>query len=281
MEFLNSTGLKEIISSLKNIVDGFINEIWTKSISFSCGDGESWFVFKVSKADSVSHMKQSQQYILHTTDAQYSRWNTASLDYEYPIATAPNTSDSLSDGVLAQNYYTKNITINPYNGNIKAKSITADSYKVTGGNSSQMIMADGSLKSLSELKNTTIKCCAGADEPTFSKIPQAYYITQEEYNELMGNDSDQDLCFFQMFNSGTVFQRINRYWFDYSGSETSEDRIGRFMAYDAINNKMLVAWPTEQNGSYYIVFVNTDSPLQSYKGWWSNTVIISKNVEFS
>ena len=81
-----------------------------------------------------------------------------------------------------------------------------------------------------------------------------------------------------MYNSGNVFQRINRYWVDSNGSDVTTEKESRFVAFDAINNKTFVAWPTEYNGSKYIIFVNTDNPKTSYTGWWSNTVATGEDV---
>lgn len=96
----------------------------------------------------------------------------------------------------------------------------------------------------------------------------------------MGSGSNTDMAFFQLYTSGTVFTRINRYWLDTNRSETDKDREARFMAYDVFNDNMLIAWPTIYQGTHYLIFVTNENPRSSYCGWWDNTVITSTNINF-
>lgn len=281
MEFLNGLGLQSIISKIKVWAITKLGEFWG-NLKLSRVDGsKSAWEFKAGVIDNTeSPFGKSPKIWLNTTDWAYSKWNDCNLDYDYPIVTAPAQYANLTNGGKYQNYYTNSITANPYNGNMKADQVTAGQFKITNGNSSQMIMADGSVKSIAELPNSTVKAIVGVIDQNITSTAKAFAISDEDYQTFMGNGSNTDLAFFQLYTSGTMFARVNRYWLDSSLEEVSGEREARFMAYSALTDKIYVAWPTIYNKNNYLVFATTDNPRSGYHGWWDNTVISQDKLEF-
>lgn len=278
MEFLDSLGLKYLINKMKAWVITKLGYFWG-SMKFSRVDWDkTQWGFKVGVIDDTdSEIGKSPKLWINSSDWIYSKWNeidpvSTSLDTWFPIVTAPAQHENLKSGSKNQTYYTNNIQIQPILGNLKSKEIIAGKFIKKNGTANSVLMADGSLKDLNLLPGTTIKCLGGIDDVQVPTAPTAYQISQSDCELLCGQGSKNDLMFFQVLTSGTLFQRINR--------EATTINVGPITSpTPRFYGGGVILWAVQRGNLYYIVVANSkQTPPGGYKGWPDNVVNTNSNA---
>ena len=267
MEFLDSLGLKYLINKMKTWVITKLGYFW-RSIKLSRVDwNKTQWGFKADIIDNAEQeLGKSPKLWLQTTDWMYSKWNEIalpnSISYSwFGIYTAPAQYGNLKDGSKYQNYYTNNIQVQPEPGNMKTKELIAGKFVKRNGTANQVLMADGSTKDLNNItSNISIKCLVGIDDAEVPTEPIAYHISQSDYQLFYGNGSKNDMMFFQINTSGTLFQRMNRYINQINQSD-EDNGTPRFYG-DGV-----VLWATLKSNTCYIVIANSEiTPTGGFKG---------------
>ena len=276
MEFLDGLGLKYLINKMKTWVITKLGYFWG-SMKLSRGDwSKTQWGFKADVIDNAeSELGKSPKLWLQTTDWMYSKWSEivssdSISDFWFGVYTAPAQYNNLKDGSKYQNYYTNNIQIQPEPGNMKAKELIAGKFVKRNGTANQVLMADGSTKDLNNItSNISIKYLVGIDDAKVPTEPIAYPISQSDYQLFYGNGSKNDMMFFQIYTSGTLFQRMNRYINQMNQSD-KDSGTPRFYG-DGV-----VLWATLKNNIYYIVIANSEiAPTGGFKGMPDNVKIKS------
>lgn len=276
MEFLNGLGLKHLINKMKTWVITKLGYFWG-SMKLSRGDwNKTQWDFKADIIDNTeSELGKSPKLWLQTTDWMYSKWSEIALsnsisDLWFGVYTAPAQYNNLKDGSKYQNYYTNNIQVQPEPGNMKTKELIAGKFVKRNGTANQVLMADGSTKDLNNItSNISIKSLVGIDDDEEPTEPIAYPISQSDYQLFYGNGSKNDMMFFQIYTSGTLFQRMNRY-INQKNQSDKDNGTPRFYG-DGI-----VLWATFENNIYYIVIANSEiAPTGGFKGIPDNVKIKS------
>lgn len=276
MEFLDSLGLKYLINKMKTWVITKLGYFWG-SMKLSRVDwNKTQWGFKADIIDNAEQeLGKSPKLWLQTTDWMYSKWNEIALsnsisDFWFGVYTAPAQYDNLKDGSKYQNYYTNNIQVQPDPGNMKTKEVIAGKFVKRNGTANQVLMADGSTKDLNNItSNISIKSLVGIDDVEVPTEPIAYPISQSDYQLFYGNGSKNDMMFFQIYTSGTLFQRMNRYM-NQMNQNDPDNRTPRFYG-DGV-----VLWATLKNNIYYIVIANSEiAPTGGFKGMPDNVKIKS------
>ena len=278
MEFLDSLGLKYLINKMKTWVITKLGYFWG-NMKFSRVDWEkTQWGFKVDVIDDAdSEIKKSPKLWINSSDWIYSKWSeitstSTSLDTWFPIITAPAQYANLKSGSKNQTYYTNNIQIQPILGNLKSKEIIARKFIKKNGTASSVLMADGSLKDLNLLPGTTIKYLVGINDIQPPAVPTAYQISQSDCELLCGQGSKNDLMFFQMYTSGTLFQRMNR--------EATTIDIGSVTSLTPrFYGDGVILWAAQRDNLYYVIIADSeDIPPSGYKGWPDNVVNSNSNA---
>lgn len=276
MEFLDGLGLKYLINKMKTWVITKLGYFWgSMKLSRRDWDKTQWGF----KADIIDNTEQelgkSPKLWLQTTDWMYSKWNEITLsnnisDLWFGIYTAPAQYGNLKDGSKYQNYYTNNIQVQPEPGNMKTKELIAGKFVKRNGTANQVLMADGSTKDLNNItSNISIKYLVGIDDAEVPTEPIAYPISQSDYQLFYGNRSKNDMMFFQIYTSGTLFQRMNRY-INPRNSSDKDNGTPRFYG-DGV-----VLWATHENNIYYIIIADSEiAPTGGFKGMPDNVKIKS------
>lgn len=276
MEFLDSLGLKYLINKMKTWVITKFRYFWG-SMKLSREDwNKTQWGFKADIIDNAeSELGKSPKLWLQTTDWMYSKWNEIalpnSISYSwFGIYIAPAQYGNLKDGSKYHNYYTNNIQVQPEPGNMKTKELIAGKFVKRNGTANQVLMADGSTKDLNNItSNISIKYLVGIDDVEVPTEPIAYPISQSDYQLFYGNGSKNDMMFFQIYTSGTLFQRMNRYM-NQMNQNDPDNKTPRFYG-DGV-----VLWATLRNNIYYIVIVNSEiAPTEGFKGMPDNVKIKS------
>lgn len=278
MEFLDSLGLKYLINKMKTWVITKLGYFFG-NMKFSRVDWDkTQWGFKVDVIDDAdSEIGKSPKLWINSSDWIYSKWSeidslSTPLSTWFPIVTAPAQYANLKNGSKNQTYYTNNIQIQPILGDLKAKEINAARFIKKNGTANSVLMADGTLKDLNLLPGTTTKCLYGIDDLQVPTTPIAYKISQQDYELFCGNGSKNDLMFFQIFTSGTLFQRMNRN-FIFIDIGSSSVPTPRFYG-DGV-----ILWAVQRNNLYYIIVANSEqSPTSGYQGWPDNVVISDSNA---
>lgn len=275
MEFLDSLGLKYLINKMKTWVITKLG-YFLGSMKLSRVDwNETQWGFKADIIDNAEQeFGKSPKLWLKTTDWMYSKWNDikfSNIGNEwFGVYTAPAQYNNLKDGSKYQNYYTNNIQVQPEPGNMKTKELIARKFVKRNGTANQVLMADGSTKDLNNItSNISIKCLVGIDDVEVPTEPIAYPISQSDYQLFYGNLSKNDIMFFQIYTSGTLFQRMNRYINQMNQSDKDKG-TPRFYG-DGV-----VLWATHENNIYYIVIADSEiGPTGGFKGMPDNVKIKS------
>ncbi len=258
MEFLDSLGLKYLINKMKTWVITKLGYFWGGMKLSRVDWQETQWGFKAGIIDNTeSELGKSPKLWLQTTDWMYSKWNEIALsnsisDLWFGVYTAPAQYDNLKDGNKYQNYYTNNIQVQPEPGNMKTKELIARKFVKRNGTANQVLMADGSTKDLNNItSNISIKCLVGIDDAKVPTEPIAYPISYSDYQLFYGNGSKNDMMFFQIYTSGTLFQRMNRYRNQMNQSD-KDNGTPRFYG-DGV-----VLWATQVYNTYYIVIADSE-----------------------
>lgn len=279
MEFLDGLGLKYLINKMKTWVITKLGYFWG-SMKLSRGDwNKTQWGFKADVIDNPeSELGKSPKLWLQTIDWMYSKWSEKALpdgvsESWFGVYTAPAQYNNLKDGSKYQNYYTNNIQVQPEPGNMKAKELIAGKFIKRNGTANQVLMADGSTKDLNNItSNISIKCLVGIAENGVPTKPIAYPISQSDYTLFQGNASKSDMMFFQIYTSGTLFQRMNRYM-NQANQNDPDNGTPRFYG-DGV-----VLWATLKNNIYYIIIADSEStPTGGFKGMPDNVEIKSTTV---
>ena len=278
MEFLDSLGLKYLINKMKTWVITKLGYFWG-NMKFSRIDWDkTQWGFKVDVVDDTnSEIGKSPKIWINSSDWIYSKWSeidsvSTSLDTWFPIVTAPAQYANLKSGSKNQTYYTNNIQIQPILGDLKAKEINAARFIKKNGTANSVLMADGTLKDLNLLPGNTTKCMCGIDDVQVPTTPTAYKISKLDYEQFCGKGSKNDLMFFQILTSGTLFQRMNR-------EAISVDTEIKPMPTPRFYGDGVILWAVQRNNLYYIIAANSEqTPTSGYKGWPDNVVISDSNA---
>lgn len=276
MEFLDSLGLKYLINKMKTWVITKLGYFWGGMKLSRVDWQKTQWGFKAGIIDNAeSELGKSPKLWLQTTDWMYSKWNEIALsnsisDLWFGVYTAPAQYDNLKDGSKYQNYYTNNIQVQPEPGNMKTKELIARKFVKRNGTANQVLMADGSTKDLNNItSNISIKSLVGIDVVEVPTEPIAYPISQSDYQLFYGNTSKNDMMFFQIYTSGTLFQRMNRYINQMNQSD-KDNGTPRFYG-DGV-----VLWATHENNIYYIVIADSEiGSTGGFKGMPDNVKIKS------
>lgn len=274
MKFLDSIGLKYLINKMKTWIITKLGYFWG-SMKLSRGDwNKSQWGFKADIIDNAeSELGKSPKLWLQTTDWMYSKWNEVDQTSEvinawHGVYTAPAQYVNLKNGNKYQNYYTNNIQVQPDPGNMKTKQIIAGKFVKRNGTANQVLMADGSTKDLNNItSNISIKQLVGIDDFEVPIKPIAYPISPSDYQLFCGNGSKNDMMFFKIYTSGTIFQRMNRY---VNQMDQSDKNNGTPRFY----GDGVVLWATIRNNTEYIVIADSETaPTVGFKGMPDNVIL--------
>lgn len=202
MNFVNTDGVKKVISGIKTWIAKKMIEWWgTLQISHVDGDKDQW-EFSSDIVDGKPKLW------LRTTDWKYSKWIETTANNWFPFTCAPAQPQNLKDGGKYQSYYFNSINVNPSNGKLRLQgTTTAMGFKVPGGTDTQVILGDGSTKEISSLnfENNipTINSMIRTEIARSSNNPIVFPITDETYSKF------ENMNFFQAMDENMVFKRIN------------------------------------------------------------------------
>lgn len=235
------------------------------------------------KADIIDNAEQelgkSPKLWLQTTDWMYSKWNEIKFsdigNEWFGIYTAPAQYGNLKDGNKYQNYYTNNIQVQPNSGNMKAKEVIAGKFKKKYGKANEVLMADGSVLELNNLPHTRMLCLNGIDGSEVTDTPQAFLPkTGIEWDKFCGGGSQYDIMFFQLRNSGIVFQRMNSLLIDPNN--------GQNIRWPCFYGGGIILYGMEHNGTNYILAVNEEQfgVTTGRIGWDQDTIITETELYF-
>lgn len=280
MEFLNGLGLKYLINKIKTWAITKLGYFWG-NMKLSRGDwNKTQWDFKADIIDNAeSELGKSPKLWLQTTDWMYSKWNEIKFsnigEEWFGVYTAPVQYNNLKDGSKYQNYYTNNIQVQPNSGNMKAKEVIAGKFKKKYGKANEVLMADGSVSELNNLPHTRILCLNGIDGSEVTDTPQAFLPkTDDDWNNFCGGGSQDDIMFFQLRNSGIVFQRMNSLLKNpYNGQDIKQ----AYFYGDGI-----ILYGMEHNGVNYILAVNAEQFGLTINrlGWNEDTIITGTELYF-
>lgn len=275
MEFLDGLGLKYLINKMKTWVITKLGYFWG-SMKLSRGDwNKTQWGFKADIIDNAeSELGKSPKLWLQTTDWMYSKWNEIKFsnigEEWFGVYTAPAQYGNLKDGNKYQNYYTNNIQVQPNSGNMKAKEVIAGKFKKKYGKANEVLMADGSVSELNNLPHTRMLCLTGIDGSEVTDTPQAFLPkTGNDWGKFCGSGSQDDTMFFQLFNSGIVFQRMNSLLID--------PHNGQDIRLPCFYGGGIILYGMEHNGANYILAVNAEQfGLTTGRVEWDQDTIITE-----
>lgn len=202
MNFVNTDGVKKVISGIKTWIAKKMIEWWgTLQISHVDGDKDQW-EFSSDIVDGKPKLW------LRTTDWKYSKWSETTANNWFPFTCAPAQPQNLKDGGKYQSYYFNSINVNPSNGRLRLQgAITANGFKVPGGTDTQVILGDGSTKEISSLSFENnipiVNSMIRTEIARSSGNPIVFPITDETYSKF------ENINFFQAMDENMVFKRIN------------------------------------------------------------------------
>lgn len=202
MNFVNTDGVKKVISGIKTWIAKKMIEWWgTLQISHVDGDKDQW-EFSSDIVDGKPKLW------LRTTDWKYSKWIETTANNWFPFTCAPAQPQNLKDGGKYQSYYFNSINVNPSNGRLRLQgAITANGFKVPGGTDTQVILGDGSTKEISSLSFENnipiVNSMIRTEIARSSGNPIVFPITDETYSKF------ENINFFQAMDENMVFKRIN------------------------------------------------------------------------
>lgn len=280
MEFLDSLGLKYLINKMKTWVITKLGYFWG-SMKLSRRDwNKTQWGFKADIIDNAEQeLGKSPKLWLQTTDWMYSKWNEIKLsdigNEWFGVYTAPAQYDNLKDGNKYQNYYTNNIQVQPNSGNMKAKQVIAGKFKKKYGKANEVLMADGSVSELNNLPHTRMLCLNGIDGSEVTDTPQAFLPkTGNDWNKFCGGGSQNDTMFFQLRNSGIVFQRMNSLFINQNN--------GQDIIRPSFYGGGIILYGMEHNGTNYILAVNAEQfgVTTGRVGWDQDTIITETELYF-
>lgn len=280
MEFLDSLGLKYLINKMKTWVITKLGYFWG-SMKLSRGDqNKTQWDFKADIIDNAeSELGKSPKLQLQTTDWMYSKWNEikfSNIGNEwFGVYTAPEQYGNLKDGNKYQNYYTNNIQVQPNSGNMKAKQVIAGKFKKKYGKANEVLMADGSVLELNNLPHTRMLCLNGIDGSEVTDTPQAFLPkTGNDWDKFRGDGLQHDIMFFQLRNSGIVFQRMNSLLIDPDNGQN----IRRPSFYGG----GIILYGMEHDGVNYILAVNAEQfgVTTGRVRWDQDTIITETELYF-
>lgn len=236
--------------------------------------------FKAGIIDNAeSELGKSPKLWLQTTDWMYSKWNDIKFsdigNEWFGVYTAPAQYDNLKDGNKYQNYYTNNIQVQPNSGNMKAKEVIAGKFKKKYGKANEILMADGSVSELNNLPHTRMLCLNGIDGSEVTDTPQAFLPkTSNDWDKFCGIGSQYDIMFFQLRNSGIVFQRMNSLLIDPNNGQ--DIRLPSFYGGG------IILYGMEHNGTNYILAVNSEQfgSTTGRNNWDQYTIITETKLYF-
>ena len=280
MEFLDSLGLKYLINKMKTWVITKLGYFWG-SMKLSRVDwNKTQWGFKADIIDNAEQeLGKSPKLWLQTTDWMYSKWNEIKFsdigNEWFGVYTAPAQYNDLKDGNKYQNYYTNNIQVQPNSGNMKAKEVIAGKFKKKYGKANEVLMADGSVSELNNLPHTRMLCLNGIDGSEVTDTPQAFLPkTGDDWDKFCGSGSQNDTMFFQLRNSGIVFQRMNSLLRDpYNGYD---------IRWPCFYGGGIILYGMEHNGINYILAANVEQfgVTAGREYWYQDTIITETELYF-
>ena len=280
MEFLDSLGLKYLINKMKTWVITKLGYFWG-SMKLSRGDwNKTQWGFKADIIDNAEQeLGKSPKLWLQTTDWMYSKWNDVKLsnigNEWFGVYTAPAQYNNLKDGNKYQNYYTNNIQVHPNSGNMKAKEIIAGKFKKKYGKANEVLMADGSVSELNDLPNTRMLCLNGIDGSEVTNTPKAFMLkTDNDWDKFCGYRLYNDMLFFQLRNSGIVFQRMN--------SLLKNPNNGQDIRLPSFYGGGIILYGMKRLGIHYILAVNAEQfgSTTGRHNWDRDTIITKTELYF-
>ena len=266
--FLDLDRIKKLINGLKVWIVNNIGMWWIQfKMSRTDWEKTAWG-FSVGTVDNAdSEFKKDPKLWLRTNDWMYSQWNETSYNGEFPLPCAPK--QDMTDVNKDKIYYTDQITVNPGMSTLTLNgSMMADKFiSTTNPDPLAILMANGTTKSVVELyKNAILTGFSERDfydGSTFDGNKILAYEIESGIELLNGSGGKDDLMFFQLLGSGTVFRRINR---------IEGDTSGRFWARTLDGD--LIAWV----GDNYLVFSYT-TPDFGFQGTDSVTNFMTNTVK--
>lgn len=280
MEFLDSLGLKYLINKMKTWVITKLGYFWG-SMKLSRVDwNKTQWGFKADIIDNAEQeLGKSPKLWLQTTDWMYSKWNEVKLsnigDEWFGVYTAPAQYNNLKDGNKYQNYYTNNIQVQPNSGNMKAKEVIAGKFKKKYGKANEVLMADGSVSELNDLPNTRMLCLNGINGSEVTNTPKAFTVrTDDDWAKFCGLRPYSDIEFFQLRNSGIVFQRMN--------TLLESPNNGQLAWQPSFYGGGIILYGMAHSGINYILAVNAEQfgSTTGRRYWDQNTIITRTELYF-
>ena len=272
--FLDKHGLHTFMNSIKMWVITNLNEWWKllkvghsylDSNSYSTdGDNKQWIysVEAVENTDSATKLKYPliPKISFHSTDWKYSKWEKTSSPNYFPFQTGP--ARTMVERTPYPSYYTKSIVICPQYGHISGTTnFTASSFQTMNGLSNQILMGDGSTRTVSTLGNV-LKCNVNLKTMVTNNTRGSYSLSNADWDTLNGLGMVYELNFFKTAD-GVVFERMSR---TYASQNWT---TGKFAAkYINPNTNVVVDVTAElDNNSRKITFRGLGSNTTNYGEW--------------
>lgn len=280
MKFIDGLGLKYLINKMKTWVITKLEYFWGGMKLSRVDWNKTQWGFKADIIDNAEQeLGKSPKLWLQTTDWMYSKWNEVKLsnigNEWFGVYTAPAQYDNLKDGNKYQNYYTNNIQVQPNSGNMKAKEVIAGKFKKKYGKANEVLMADGSVPELNDLSDTRMLCLNGIDGSEVTNTPKAFMPkTINDWYTFCGSHSYNDISFFQLRNSGIVFQRMNSLL---KNPNNSQDIIQA-----SFYGGGIILYGMERFGQHFILAVNAEQfgSTTGRHNWDQDTIFTKTELYF-
>lgn len=136
-------------------------------------------------------------------------------------------------------------------------------------------MADGSVSELNDLPNTRMLCLNGIDGSEVTNTPQAFMLkTDDDWYKFRGDSPYNSVEFFQLRNSGIVFQRMN--------SLLKNLNNGHDIRRPSFYGGGIILYGMERLGKHYILAVNAEQfgSTTGRNDWDQNTIITKTELYF-
>lgn len=136
-------------------------------------------------------------------------------------------------------------------------------------------MADGSVSELNNLPHTRMLCLNGIDGSEVTNTPQAFLPkTGIDWDKFCGSGSQYDIMFFQLRNSGIVFQRMNSLLIDPNN--------GQDIRRPSFYGGGIILYGMEHNETNYILALNAEQfgSTTGRNNWDQDTIITETELYF-